>query len=199
MKAKMPAAPVNRMMRVLVVDDDDTFQLVIQNRLKASGHVVDSAADAETAVERLARRTFDVMLLDLSMPGMGGLELLRRLSQNGLPCEIVVVQVPGLGHLVEQHDTAERRRQCGDEQPVITTGRDAADRPGCVAAEPVGDEPLARQDFLARLGVEPRELDAPDGRLHRQVFGGTGRSTSAACPGSRHGPSGSNSAVPHPP
>ena len=91
MKTRTPAAAAHRMMRILVVDDDDTFQLVIQNRLKASGHVVDAAPDAETAVERLARRTFDVMLLDLSMPGMGGLELLRRLSQTGLPCEVVVV------------------------------------------------------------------------------------------------------------
>ncbi len=89
MRSKTTA--VHRMMRVLIVDDDDTFRFVIENRLKASGHVVDCVPDAETAVERLARRTFDVALLDLVMPGLGGLELLRRLSHTGLPCEIVVL------------------------------------------------------------------------------------------------------------
>ena len=80
MKSKGSASTVHRMMRVLVVDDEDTFRFVIENRLKACGHVVDSVQDAETAIERLARRSFDVMLLDLGMPGLGGLELLRRLS-----------------------------------------------------------------------------------------------------------------------
>jgi DNA-binding NtrC family response regulator len=84
-------AAVNRAMRVLVVDDDETFRFVIANRLKASGHAVDPAASGEAALERLAEKTFDVMLLDLWMPGLGGLGALRRLNETGLPCEVVVL------------------------------------------------------------------------------------------------------------
>ncbi len=79
------------MMRVLVVDDDETFRFVMERRLRTSGQIVDSATDGEIALERLAKRSFDVMLLDLGMPGLGGLELLRRLNQAGLPCEVVVL------------------------------------------------------------------------------------------------------------
>ena len=90
MKSKARPA-LNRLMRVLVVDDDDTFRFVIDNRLRGSGHVVDSAPSGEVALDRIAKRSFDVMLLDLGMPGLGGLELLRRLGQTGLPCEVVVL------------------------------------------------------------------------------------------------------------
>ena len=82
---------LNGSMRVLVVDDEDTFRFVMENRLRGSGHFVESAANAETALERIAEKAFDVMLLDLRMPGIGGLGALRRLSETGLPCEVVVL------------------------------------------------------------------------------------------------------------
>src|SRR5213594_4566679 len=82
---------LNGSMRVLVVDDEETFRFVMENRLKGSGHVVASAASGEAALERTAENAFDVMLLDLRMPGLGGLGALRRLSETGLPCEVVVL------------------------------------------------------------------------------------------------------------
>ncbi len=78
-------------MRVLVVDDEETFRFVMENRLRASGHFVASAASGETALERIGEKAFDVLLLDLRMPGLGGLGALRRLSETGLPCEVVVL------------------------------------------------------------------------------------------------------------
>jgi two-component system, NtrC family, response regulator AtoC len=81
----------NGAMRVLVADDDETFRFVMENRLRASGHVVESAASSEAALGRIEEKAFDVMLLDLWMPGAGGLGALRRLSQTGLPCEVVVL------------------------------------------------------------------------------------------------------------
>jgi len=78
-------------MRVLVVDDEETFRFVMENRLRASGHFVASAPSGEAALERIGEKAFDVMLLDLRMPGLGGLGALRRLSETGLPCEVVVL------------------------------------------------------------------------------------------------------------
>ena len=77
--------------RVLVVDDEETFRFVMEKRLKGSGHVVECAPSGEAALERIGERAFDVMLLDLRMPGIGGLGALRRLSETGLPCEVVVL------------------------------------------------------------------------------------------------------------
>ena len=82
---------LNGAMRVLVVDDEETFRFVMEKRLKASGHFVECASSGETALERINDRAFDAMLLDLRMPGIGGLGALRRLSETGLPCEVVVL------------------------------------------------------------------------------------------------------------
>jgi DNA-binding NtrC family response regulator len=87
-RARQATHPV---MRVLVVDDEETFRFVMENRLRASGHFVACAPSGEAALERIGERAFDVMLLDLRMPGLGGLGALRRLSETGLPCEVVVL------------------------------------------------------------------------------------------------------------
>jgi len=82
---------MNGAIRVLVVDDDETFRFVMENRLKGSGYVVESAPSGEVALERISEKAFDVMLLDLRMPGTGGLGALRHLNETGLQCEVVVL------------------------------------------------------------------------------------------------------------
>src|SRR5881397_1585154 len=91
MSGKTRLADNNQAMRILVVDDEETFRFVIGNRLEGAGHLVEAVASGEAALERIAEKAFDVMLLDLRMPGLGGLELLRRLAETGLPCEVVVL------------------------------------------------------------------------------------------------------------
>jgi CheY-like chemotaxis protein len=65
--------------RLLVVDDDEanlrTFQRVFRREYE-----VEVAASGEAALERLAHGTFDVALVDYAMPGMNGVELLRRMA-----------------------------------------------------------------------------------------------------------------------
>jgi len=91
MSGKTRLADNGQAMRILVVDDEETFRFVIGNRLKGSGHLVETVASGEAALERIAEKAFDVMLLDLRMAGLGGLEALRRLAETGLPCEMVVL------------------------------------------------------------------------------------------------------------
>jgi len=80
-----------RPMNVLVVDDDDGFRVVMQRRLTASRHQVECVPNGEAALERLAVRAFDVVLLDLRMPGLGGLETLKRIREADWPSEVVVL------------------------------------------------------------------------------------------------------------
>src|SRR2546430_13494830 len=80
-----------RPMNVLVVDDDDGFRVVMQRRLTASRHQVECVPNGEAALERLAARAFDVVLLDLRMPGLGGLETLKRIREADWPSEVVVL------------------------------------------------------------------------------------------------------------
>ncbi len=65
-------------MHILVVDDDTTLRTELGSLLRDSGYVVSLASDGPEALERLRLGEIDVVLLDLVMPGMTGLEVLRQ-------------------------------------------------------------------------------------------------------------------------
>lgn len=62
--------------RILLVDDDRGLRHVLSTLLTEAGHVVDSAGDGPEAVARLDKGAIDIVLLDLGLPGMSGLEVL---------------------------------------------------------------------------------------------------------------------------
>ena len=64
---------------ILVVDDDPTFRQGLRASLKSRGYDVDVARNAEQALEYVRRRPVDIVLLDINMPGIGGIETLRRI------------------------------------------------------------------------------------------------------------------------
>lgn len=67
--------------RVLVVDDEEVFRGTLVKVLTARGMQVTGAPDGQTALAFLADNRVDVVVLDLKMPGLDGLEVLRRISQ----------------------------------------------------------------------------------------------------------------------
>ena len=71
--------------RILVVDDDPDLRALISDFLAGSGYRVESAADAAGMDAHLTRETFDLVVLDLMMPGEDGLSILRRLRGAGGP------------------------------------------------------------------------------------------------------------------
>ncbi len=68
--------------RALLVDDDRRLTALVVEFLQANGVLVTHAPDGETALDVLRRETFDVVLLDVMMPGLDGLEVLRRMRRN---------------------------------------------------------------------------------------------------------------------
>ena len=89
-------------MRVLIVDDEPLARTALAQILAARPDVerFDSASDAIEAQERLSKRSYDVMLLDISMPELSGLELLGRLQQYGRPLPSVVLVTAHAQHAV---------------------------------------------------------------------------------------------------
>lgn len=79
-----------RPVRVLVVDDEPNIRAVLRGYLEADGFVVDEAADGEQALAAMASRPADVVLLDVMLPGVNGLEVLRKLRQGGDAFVVVV-------------------------------------------------------------------------------------------------------------
>ncbi|MFE2130846.1 response regulator [Streptomyces amritsarensis] len=79
--------------RVLVVDDDPTVSEVVAGYLERAGFTVERAADGPAALEAAARHRPDLVVLDLMLPGMDGLEVCRRLRARagGMPAVPVVM------------------------------------------------------------------------------------------------------------
>jgi len=76
--------------RVLVIDDDADSRAALGEALREAGYVVETAADAFKGLGKIPEFAPDLVLTDLKMPGMDGLELLRKLRKNGNDLPVVV-------------------------------------------------------------------------------------------------------------
>ncbi|NNE68499.1 MAG: sigma-54-dependent Fis family transcriptional regulator [Pyrinomonadaceae bacterium] len=70
------------MAKILVVDDEKNLRLVVQKELTRQGHEVDIATNGEQAWGHLEEKDYDVLLSDIDMPVMDGMELLRRVRES---------------------------------------------------------------------------------------------------------------------
>jgi len=77
--------------RVLVVDDEEVVRLGYRRVLSADGFRVMAAGDGREALDLMAGDRFDVVLLDLRMPGMDGLDVLQAIKERWPESEVVVV------------------------------------------------------------------------------------------------------------
>jgi two-component system, NtrC family, nitrogen regulation response regulator GlnG len=76
---------------VLVADDDPAIRLVVRHRLEADGCHVEEASDSQAALEALRTGRFDVALVDIIMPGMGGLEVVSTAKAESIRTLIIVI------------------------------------------------------------------------------------------------------------
>ena len=81
------AAPL----KVLVVDDEPAIRRFLRTSLTAQGYQVIEAEDGTGALEHLRRSTVDILVLDLGLPDINGLEIIERLRNQGSPLPIIVL------------------------------------------------------------------------------------------------------------
>ena len=91
----MDAGKITSGARVLIVDDDAPARRLLQVRLRALGCEVALAADGEQALAEIKKHEPALMLLDLQMPKMGGIEVLRYLRSVGTAFPVVVITAHG--------------------------------------------------------------------------------------------------------
>jgi CheY-like chemotaxis protein len=65
---------------VLVIDDEPSIRQLLEATLAADGHEVETVSDATSGLERLAARDFDLIITDVKMPGIDGIEFYRRVQ-----------------------------------------------------------------------------------------------------------------------
>ncbi|MGE5293050.1 MAG: response regulator transcription factor [Micromonosporaceae bacterium] len=181
--------------RILVVDDDERVRTVLSWQLEAEGFAVRCAADGADALDRIYRERPDLVVLDLSLPGLAGLDVLRRVrSQEGSgltsPLPVIILsgrtgetdRIVGLDlgaddYLVKPFSPGElaarvrsvlrRARPPADAgSPSADLRVDAATREVFVRGRPV-DLTAREFDLLAFLTRNPRQVFTRAQLLHR--------------------------------
>src|SRR5271156_5828284 len=87
---------VSQRCRVLIVDDEPSFRKVLCTSLGAGGFTAEEARSGEEALELVEVRAFDMVLLDVNMPGIGGVEACRRIRDQSPRAGIIMVTVRDL-------------------------------------------------------------------------------------------------------
>ncbi len=83
--------------RILIVDDESSIRFVIERTLSRDGYLTDTAAGGEEAIGKLAENEYDLMLLDLRMEPVDGMQVLHAARQKG--ADLVVIILTGYGTL----------------------------------------------------------------------------------------------------
>lgn len=81
--------------KVLLVDDEEEFLKTLAERLEMRGLKVTGATRGEEAVDLADKQTFDAIVIDLAMPGMDGLETLKRIKESHPDAEIIMLSGQG--------------------------------------------------------------------------------------------------------
>jgi DNA-binding response OmpR family regulator len=78
------------MKKILIVDDDPNIRFLFAEMLKMDGHIVLTASTGTKAMQLIVQDTLDLVILDIKMPGIHGLEILRRVREKGYKIPIII-------------------------------------------------------------------------------------------------------------
>jgi two-component system KDP operon response regulator KdpE len=181
--------------RILLVEDDDATRTVLRRDLAARGWQVDEAADGTTALQRWDARRPDLVLLDLGLPDLDGIRVLRRIRREATTPVVILsardaeaIKIEALEAGADDYVT--KPFSTGELQARIKAvmrraGGPAADAEGRVTIGPLTLDPLRRLVTVAGAPVSltPREFEilrvflahqgrlVTRGRLLRAVWG----------------------------
>jgi two-component system alkaline phosphatase synthesis response regulator PhoP len=81
--------------RILIVEDDRTLRQALTFNLEREGYLVRMAVDGQQALDRARNEPFDLMLLDVMLPGMSGIEVLRVLRAERVSMPVIILSAKG--------------------------------------------------------------------------------------------------------
>jgi DNA-binding response OmpR family regulator len=135
--------------RLLLVEDDSTLRQALSFNLTREGYEVTAAADGEAALEAARNERLDLILLDVMLPGLSGVEVLRVLRREGVATPVIILTAKG------------------DEIDRVVGLK--------IGADDYVTKPFSRPELLARIEAvlrrQRREGDEPEAQQQLQ-FGG---------------------------
>jgi DNA-binding NtrC family response regulator len=82
---------MNQKQRILIVEDEEPLRRLFEKRISRKGSIVDCYGSAEEALPLLGKVPYDVALVDIKLPGMDGIDLLRRIRQESPSTEVIII------------------------------------------------------------------------------------------------------------
>ncbi len=125
--------------KVLVVDDDDSTRSMIVTVLRVAGFDADAASSGDEALSRLETTNYSAVVLDIKMPGMSGIEVIRHMASTGRHHKCVVLMSAGMESLLDDAPPAlvlTKLRKPFNIKDVVKAVR------GCVESLGTGDVPF---------------------------------------------------------
>lgn len=163
--AETPVDP--RSHRLLLVDDDANNRAALARRLTMRGYKVDAAESGSDALSMMLLQKYDLVLLDQMMPGMSGIEVLRRIRDSYSQSELPVIMITGVG----ASQTAVDALHAGANDYVVkpVDAMVVAARIQSQLARSEADRVMRMLDPLTRLGNRHLYLERASGTRHTPV------------------------------
>src|SRR3990172_5266235 len=77
--------------RILIIEDDLTLRTLMADVVREEGFSVDTVGSGEEALDYLQNRQYDLILTDVILPGINGLEVLRQRRMRGIPSRVIII------------------------------------------------------------------------------------------------------------
>jgi two-component system, OmpR family, response regulator MtrA len=167
--------------RLLVVDDDRSIREIMQMSLEEEGYIVDTAVDAEEALEAIRRNAPDLLVLDVMLPGMDGFELTREIRKSSsLPIILLTAKTDTIDKVVGLESGAddyvmkpfEMRELVARLRALLRRAQAEDDAPRALRIGPVEVRP---EEGVVRLNDEPVSLTRTEFRLLATLAAKPGR------------------------
>ena len=109
----IPEPVIGKSKKVLVVDDADFMRMMLEDMLTHQGHTVLQAKDGQECLDVLREEAVDVCVLDICMPGMDGIEVLRKIKERQPELRVVMISA------LSQESNVKQALQCGADAFVV--------------------------------------------------------------------------------
>ena len=134
--------------KILIIEDEKDIRDLLQHYLKREGYEVKSAQDGESGLQKIRKERFDLLLLDLMLPQVDGLEICRNLRSRPETADLPIIMITAKG---EESD-----RIVGLE----------------MGADDYITKPFSPREVLARVKAIFRRMEKPKGKEIKHEYGG---------------------------
>jgi phosphate regulon transcriptional regulator PhoB len=160
--------------KVLVVDDEADLVELVSYNLKKEGFLVDSASDGEKALTKIRKGTYDLLILDLMLPGIQGMELCRILRNDPKTSVLPIIMLTAKGEEVDKILGLEMGADDYMAKPfsprelvarVKAVLRRSKEKPVSEKLLKIGDLEIDRERYIVLVKTKPVKLSATEFKL----------------------------------